>query len=84
MRVQEKAIPFPKALIRSQPIRTILLESKSLGKNINLNQVNASLKELEDLYNESKSSNVLGLRLATLFERLKSLVATEQTAVVQK
>jgi hypothetical protein len=67
-----------------QQIRTILLESKLIGKNINVNQVNASLKELEELYNDSKSSDVLGLRLATLFERLKTLVATEQGAVVQK
>lgn len=67
-----------------QQIRNILLESKSLGKNINLNQVNASLKELEELYNESKNADVLSLRLATLSERLKTLVATEQNLVVQK
>jgi hypothetical protein len=67
-----------------QQIRTILLESKSLGKNINVNQVNASLKELEELYNESKNSDVLGLRLTTLFERLKSLVATEQNRIVKR
>ncbi len=67
-----------------QQIRSILLESKSLGKNINTRQVDASLKELEELYNESKNSDVLSLRLTTLFERLKILVATEQTVAVIK
>jgi len=33
---------------------------------------------VELLYNESKSSDVLSLRLTTLFERLKLLAATEQ------
>lgn len=61
-----------------QQIRAILNESRSLGKNINTRQVEASLKELESLYTESKSSDVLGLRLTTLSERLKALVATEQ------
>jgi hypothetical protein len=61
-----------------QQIRNILLESKSLGGNVNIRQVEASLKELEELYNESRNSDILGLRLSTLFERLKSLVATEQ------
>ena len=67
-----------------QQIRSILLESKTLGKNINTRQVDASLKELEELYNDSKNSDVLSLRLTTLFERLKLLTATEQAAVVKK
>jgi hypothetical protein len=67
-----------------QQIKTILLESKSLGKNINVNQVNTSLKDLEELYNDSKNADALSLRLATLSERLKTLVATEQGMVVQK
>lgn len=67
-----------------QQIRNILLQSKSLGRNINIQQVDASLKELEELYNESKSSDALSLRLTTLFERLKTLVATEQSLVAQK
>lgn len=62
-----------------QQIRSILSESKSLGKNINTKQVDNSLKELEELYNESKSSDTISLRLTTLFERLKVLSATEQT-----
>lgn len=66
-----------------QQIRSILLESKSLGKNINTKQVDSSLKELEELYNESKNSDIISLRLTTLFERLKVLSATEQ-AVAKK
>lgn len=62
-----------------QQIRSILLESKTLGKNINTKQVDNSLKELEELYNESKNSDIISLRLTTLFERLKVLAATEQT-----
>lgn len=61
-------------------IKTILQEAKKLGKNVNVQQVDASLKEVEALYNESKSSDVLSLRLTTLFERLKTLAATEQLA----
>jgi hypothetical protein len=64
-----------------QQIRTILSDAKKLGKTINAGQVDASLKEVEALYNESKTSDVLSLRLATLFERLKSLTATEQVAI---
>ena len=67
-----------------QQIRSILLESKTLGKNINTRQVDASLKELENLYNDSKNSDVLSLRLTTLFERLKILTATEQTVNIKK
>jgi len=59
-------------------IRTILNESRTLGKNINVKQVEASVKDLEQLYNESKTSDVLALRFTTLFERLKVLVGTEQ------
>ncbi len=61
-----------------QQIRAILMESKAIGKNVNTRQVDASLKELELLYNESKNADSLGLRLKTLFERLKVLVNTEQ------
>jgi hypothetical protein len=64
-----------------QQIRSILLESKSLGKNINTKQVDASLKELEELYNESKNSDIISLRLTPLFERLKVLAATEQVVL---
>src|SRR4030095_6455031 len=56
-----------------QQIRSILLESKSLRENINTKQVDNYLKELEELYNESKNSDIISLRLTTLFERLKVL-----------
>lgn len=59
-------------------IRSILSDSKSLGKNINTKQVDGSLKQLEQLYNDSKDSDVLSLRLRTLFQRLEFLSATEQ------
>jgi branched-subunit amino acid aminotransferase/4-amino-4-deoxychorismate lyase len=62
-------------------IKTILQDAKKLGKNVNAQQVDASLKEVDELFNESKSSDVLSLRLTTLFERLKSLAATEQVAL---
>ena len=67
-----------------EQIRSILLESKTLGNNINTRQVDASLKELEELYNESKNSDMLSLRLTTLFERLKTLAATEQAVELKK
>ncbi|MFN2440170.1 MAG: hypothetical protein ABR503_13290 [Chitinophagaceae bacterium] len=59
-------------------IKTILNESKTLGRNIILKQVESSQKNLEQLYNNSKTSDVLALRLNTLFERLKVLQASEQ------
>ncbi len=59
-------------------IKTILMQSKDLGKNINTKQVDASLLELQLLYNDSKDADILNLRLNTLTERLKLLVATEQ------
>jgi hypothetical protein len=62
-----------------QQVRNILMDSKSLSKNINVKQVESSLKDLELLYSDSKNADVLGLRLTTLFERLKVLTLTEQT-----
>ncbi len=59
-------------------IKSILTDAKKLGKNVNVQQVDASLREVEGLYNDSKFSDVLSLRLTTLFERLKVLAATEQ------
>src|SRR5688572_2710539 len=61
-----------------QQIHNILSDSKTLSKNINTKRVDASLKELEELYTESNASDVLSLRLTTLSERLKLLVGTEQ------
>lgn len=62
-------------------IRSILSESRTLGKGINLRQVEASLKELESLYNESRNADLLSLRFQTLNERLRQLAATEQMAL---
>lgn len=59
-------------------IRNILMQSKGLGKNIDTKQVDRSIRELEELYTDSKNADVLNIRLTTLFERLKNLVNTEQ------
>lgn len=59
-------------------IKNILLETKTLGSNINKQTIDNSLTELQSLYNESKNADVLNLRLNTLTERLKNLVATEK------
>jgi hypothetical protein len=67
-----------------QQIRSILSESKTLGKNINTKQLDASIKELEQLYNDSKDSDVLSLRLKTLFQRLELLAGTEQAVKGKK
>jgi len=67
-----------------QQIKNVLLESKSLGKNINVQQIDVSLKELQEIYTDSKNSDVLSLRLTTLLERLKTLAATEQSVVAQR
>lgn len=67
-----------------QQIKNILADSRSLGKSINTQQVDASQKELGELYNDSKHSDALSLRLATLLERLKTLAATEQSLTGQK
>jgi hypothetical protein len=53
-----------------------------LGKGINIKQVEASQKDMEQLYNDSKISDVFALRLNKLFERLKVLVGSEQ--IVQR
>jgi hypothetical protein len=64
-----------------QQIRAILNDARSLGKTINVKQVESSLADLETLYNESKASDILALRFNTLMERLKTLAATEQASV---
>ena len=61
-----------------QQVRAVVLDSKSLGKNINLRQVEISLQELEVLYRESRDADQLALRLKTVFERLNVLTASEQ------
>ncbi len=59
-------------------IKNILNETKQLGSNINKLTINNSLAELQTLYTESKNADVLILRIYTLTERLKTLVATEK------
>ncbi len=58
-------------------IRMVLLQTKDLGKNINVKQVDQAVAEFDQLYKESKEADVLNLRLNTLSERLKYLVSTE-------
>lgn len=59
-------------------IRTILQETKTLGKTINSKKLDASLQELQTLFNDSKNADALNLRINTLTERLKVLVNTEK------
>lgn len=61
-------------------IRMVLLQTKDLGKNINVKQVDQAVGEFDQLYKDSKEADVLNLRLNTLSERLKYLVSTEITA----
>lgn len=60
-------------------IRLILQQSKTLGNNINLKQVDDSVKELQELYDESRNADILNIRMNTLQERLRLLVLTEQS-----
>jgi hypothetical protein len=59
-------------------IKNILQETKQLGNNINKQTIDNSLTELQNLYTDSKNADALNLRLNTLTERLKNLVATEK------
>jgi hypothetical protein len=59
-------------------IRNILQETKQLGKNINKQTIDNSISELQTLFNESKNADALILRISTLTDRLKTLVATEK------
>lgn len=61
-----------------EQIKSILLQSKELGNNVNIQKIDQSLAELEKYYLESKDADVLNLRLQTLAERLKVLVQAEQ------
>jgi hypothetical protein len=60
-----------------QQIRNILVDSRSLGRNVNLKTIEASIKELGELYLESRQADAMSLRLNTLFERLKSMVQSD-------
>jgi len=60
--------------------RNIVLQSKELGKTVDAKKIEASLKELDQLFIESKDADIINLRLNTLSERLKVLTACEQMA----
>ncbi|HEU4473151.1 MAG TPA: hypothetical protein VFR58_18795 [Flavisolibacter sp.] len=59
-------------------IRQILQDAKTLGKSVNAQRIDAAIRELDYLFAESRSSDILSLRLATLFEKLGLLVKWEQ------
>ena len=61
-----------------EQIRMILLQSKVLGINVNIQKIDQSLESLEKFYLESKDADILNLRLQTLAERLKVLVQSDQ------
>jgi len=58
-------------------IRSVLLQTKELGTNINFEKVDLTVFEFDQLYSESKEADAVNLRLNTLSERLKHLVSTE-------
>ena len=58
-------------------IRAILVQTKELGKNINTRQLEQAIRELDELYLQSKEADILNIRINTLHERLKHLVSLE-------
>ncbi len=67
-------------------IKAILNESRTLGKGINVKQVEASQKDLEQLYNGTKTSDVFELRLQYNIRAAESAcgVRTDCTAIETK
>jgi hypothetical protein len=59
-------------------IRGILQSARPLGRSGNVQSVDASLKELEELYQQSAQADVLNLRIQTLTGRLQALVQSVQ------
>ncbi|RYY39227.1 MAG: hypothetical protein EOO08_11935 [Chitinophagaceae bacterium] len=59
-------------------IRVIVQSGRSLGGGSNTVTADATLRELETLYNESARADVLNLRLSTLAGRLHALVQSTQ------
>lgn len=59
-------------------VRQVLNESRSLGRSVNLPQVDQALRELDALFEDSRSADLLGLRLQTLLDRLDALARAEQ------
>ncbi len=62
-------------------VRAVLMESKLLGRQVNLAEIETSLREVESLYRESRTSDELSLRIQSLSERLQALVQSEQVLV---
>ncbi len=54
-----------------QEIKNIISNSRNLSSSVDQTQLNKTLKNLEQFYNESKSMDVDNLRLKTLFDRLE-------------
>jgi hypothetical protein len=61
-----------------QQVKTILQEARGLGRSVNGAQIDASTRELEQLYAESRTADGLSLRMTTLFSRLQQLADLEQ------
>ncbi|RYY84658.1 MAG: hypothetical protein EOO15_18870 [Chitinophagaceae bacterium] len=59
-------------------IRTILQGARPLGRAGNPQNIDAALKELEELYQQSAKADVLNLRIQTLTGRLEALVQSVQ------
>ena len=59
--------------INFQEIKNIISNSRILSSSVDHAQLNKTLKDLEKLYNESKSMDTDNLRLKTLFDRLEAI-----------
>lgn len=55
-------------------IKNIIADTKNVSAMVNQIQLNLTLKEVENLYNESKTIDSDNLRLKTLFERLEVVI----------
>lgn len=55
-------------------IRSVIADTKAVGSGIDQLRLNTTLKEVETLYTESKSTDAINLRLKTLFERLEIFI----------
>lgn len=55
-------------------IKNIISDTKSVGTGVDQIKLNATLKELEVLYTDSKNTDATNLRLKTLFDRLETFI----------
>jgi hypothetical protein len=60
-------------------IRAILQGARPLGRTGNPQSIDAALRELEELYQQSAQADVLNLRIQTLTGRLQALVQSVQS-----